>query len=307
VRAARRRRGGELALFHEYAPPPSGGGNQFLSALAGELARRGVAIERNVVSRSARTCLFNSFNFDMRRLERFARADVRMVHRVDGPIKVYRGFDDGTDDRIAAVNRLADATVFQSRYSLEKHAELGYELREPHVIPNAVDPSIFHDRGRGRFAGDRPFRVIATSWSDNPNKGGATYRWLAGALDPARFEFVFVGRSSEPVPGMLPPVPSGELADLLRSADAFVFASEHEACPNAVLEALACGLPVVYRASGGTPELVGCAGFGYDERGELPGLLDRLATELDARRAAISIPTLADVAGRYLDVLRLDA
>ena len=45
-----------------------------------------------------------------------------MVHRVDGPIGVYRGFDDGTDGRIAAMNaELADATVLQSRFSLEAH------------------------------------------------------------------------------------------------------------------------------------------------------------------------------------------
>ena len=68
-----------------------------------------------------------------------------MVHRVDGPIGVYRGFDDGTDRAIVEANReLAAATVVQSRFSLEKHAELGLELRAPVVIPNSVDPSIFH-------------------------------------------------------------------------------------------------------------------------------------------------------------------
>ena len=52
-----------------------------------------------------------------------------MVHRVDGPIGVYRGFDDGTDARIAEINReLADATVAQSRFSLDAHRELGIEL-----------------------------------------------------------------------------------------------------------------------------------------------------------------------------------
>ncbi len=36
----------------------------------------------------------------------------------------------------------------------------------------------------------------------------------------------------------------------------------------------------------------------------LPAALDRLAAELDERRAAIVVPALPDVADRYLEVLR---
>ena len=51
-----------------------------------ELERRGLAVEVNRISAGTTACLFNSFNFDFRRLRRFARDDVRFVHRVDGPI-----------------------------------------------------------------------------------------------------------------------------------------------------------------------------------------------------------------------------
>jgi glycosyltransferase involved in cell wall biosynthesis len=230
-----------------------------------------------------------------------------MVHRVDGPIGVYRGFDDGTDERIAAINRLADATVFQSAYSLAKHRELGYELRDPHVVPNAVDPAIFNADGRVAFDRDRPLRLIASSWSDNPRKGGPTYRWLEERLDPERATFTFVGRTAEPLRGAVAPRASRELAELLRSHDVFVTASEHDPCSNAVLEALACGLPVLYLQSGGHPELVGDAGLGFGAREELPELIERLAGEYEERQARISVPSLADVAGRYLDVLGIDA
>ena len=122
----------DLALFHEFAPPPTGGGHQFLRALVAELERRGLVVELNPDLAGTTVCLFNSFNFDFRRLRRFARDDVRFVHRVDGPIGTYRGFDDGTDARIAEINReLADATIVQSRYSLEAHRALGIELVEP--------------------------------------------------------------------------------------------------------------------------------------------------------------------------------
>src|SRR5438105_6425653 len=140
-----RRAANDLAVFHEFQPPPYGGGNQFLLALVRELERRELAVEVNRLSGGTPSCLYNSFNFDFRRLRRFARDEVRMVHRVDGPIGVYRGFDDGTDREIVRINReLADATIVQSRYSLDKHGELGLELRDPAVIPNSVDPAIFH-------------------------------------------------------------------------------------------------------------------------------------------------------------------
>ena len=94
-----RRARSDLTIFHEFHTPPYGGGNQFLLALLRELRGRGLAVEVNRLSGGTPACLYNSFNFDFARLHRFARDGVRMVHRVDGPIGVYRGFDDGTDRR----------------------------------------------------------------------------------------------------------------------------------------------------------------------------------------------------------------
>jgi glycosyltransferase involved in cell wall biosynthesis len=90
----------------------------------------------------------------------------------------------------------------------------------------------------------------------------------------------------------------------LRAQDIYLAASRDDPCSNALLEALACGLPAAYLRSGGHPELVGAAGVAFDDPEELPAALSRLALELDARRAQIEVPTLSDVADRYLDVLR---
>ena len=307
-RARYRRSGGaDLALFHEFAPAPTGGGHQFLRALVSELERRGVAVELNRISRATPACLFNSFNFDFRRLRRFARPGCRMVHRLDGPIGVYRGFDDGTDARIAQVNgELADATVVQSQFSLEAHRELGIELREPVVIANAVDPAIFHPPAARDPLDARKARLVAVSWSDNPNKGAEVFAWLDENLDWERYEMSFVGRSPAAflrirVRG---PVPSRELANELRRHDVYVAASRNDPCSNALLEALACGLPAVYLASGGHPELVGDGGLPFVSAEEVPEVLERLLGEVDDRRGAIRVPSLEQVADRYLEVLR---
>ena len=293
----------DVAIATELRPPPYGGSNQFLLALRGELRRRGLRVTDGRVPRRARSVLLHSYLSDLRR-----RPSGRVVHRVDGPIELYRGVDDRADRRIVDINaRLADATILQSRYSLEAHRDLGLELRDPVVIPNAVDPATFHPPTEREPLAGRRVRVVATSWSDNPRKGGETYAWLARALDRERYEFTFVGRAPVPVEAehALPPLGSEQLAEVLRRQDVYVTASLNDPCSNALLEALACGLPALYARSGGHPELVGEAGLGFDDREELPGLLDRLASELDERRAAIRVPSLAEVADRYLETLGL--
>jgi glycosyltransferase involved in cell wall biosynthesis len=297
----------DLALFHQFAPPPTGGGHQFLRALVGELERRGLTVELNRISPGTSVCLFNSFNFDFRRLRRFARSDVRFVHRVDGPIATYRGFDDGTDARIAEINgALAAATVVQSRYSLDAHRSLGIELADPRLISNTVDPAIFHPPDERAPLAGRRVRVIATSWSENPNKGSDVLSWLDDNLDHERFELTFAGQTSEAFRHVrvLGALPTDEVASELRRNDVYLAPSRNDPCSNALLEALACGLPAVFRASGGHPELVGEGGLPFDAPEEVPGLLDRLVAELDERRAAIHVAPLAEVADRYLEVLR---
>jgi glycosyltransferase involved in cell wall biosynthesis len=305
-----RRGAADLAVFFEFRPAPWGGGNQFLTALVAELRSRGLAVELNQISAGTQACLFNSFNFDFRRLRRFARPGCRMVHRVDGPIGVYRGFDDGTDRRIVEINHaLADATVLQSRFSLAAHRELGIELRDPVVIPNSVDRSLFFPPKRREQLAGRRLRLIATSWSDNPNKGAPILEWLDGHLDWSRFEMTFAGRTPARLTGIstLPPLPSPELAALLRRQDAYVAPSRNDPCSNALLEALACGLPALYLASGGHPEIVGDGGVPFSRAEELPEILEHLPERLEELRGAISVPSLADVADRYLAVLGIEA
>lgn len=301
----------DLALFHDFAPPPAGGGNQALRAFSGECRRRGISVQTNVLSPGTRACLFNSFNFDAARLRLLAaRVDgVKMVHRVGAVTSLYRGFDDGTDRHVAAVNHeLADATIAISQATVDMYRRIGIELVDPRVIHNPCDSEIFHARGRTAFSRSRKTRIVACSWSANPLKGGPTYRWLEEHLDWSRYEFTFVGNSSTEFARArhLPPLPSHELAEVLRTQDIFVTATENDAYSNALVEALSCGLPAVYLDSGGSREAVKDAGFGFTSREELPGLLDRLVDEYQERQALIFLPSLAEIVDRYLEVLGLD-
>lgn len=214
-----------------------------------------------------------------------ARPAVRVVQRVDGSSMDYGGYRSG-DARQARVNLLADVTVFQSAYSkLSTMKKFHVVAQDGPVIHNPVDAVLFTPDGpRLDFVDGRP-AVACASWSTNRGKGTRDIDQLAARH--ADVDFVLCGRFE----GLqlrdnlihLGHASRGDIARALRSCDAFLNLSENDPAPNVVIEALASGLPVLYRDSGGVPELVGDCG--------LPVTLGNFREQLDlllARREPLA-------------------
>jgi glycosyltransferase involved in cell wall biosynthesis len=173
-------------------------------------------------------------------------------------------------------------------------------------VRNAIDPDIFHSRDRIPFDLGRKIRLISSCWSDNPRKGGPVYKWIEEHLDWDRFEYTFVGRASEEFARIrqVDPVASVELAQILRQHDIYITASQNDPCSNAVIEALACGLPVLYYNHGGHPELVGHGGLPFNNTSEILTQLCNLVNNYDTFQSLIAVSSLEDVSARYLEVLQ---
>jgi len=115
-------------------------------------------------------------------------------------------------------------------------------------------------------------------------------------------------------------VPHAEIPSLDRSAHLLYSADINAACPNSVIEALACGLPVAGFATGALPELVsadaGClVPYGGDpwklEPPDIPALAaacaqvlpDQPRFRLGARRRAVEAFGLDAMVDSYLGIL----
>ena len=174
----------------------------------------------------------------------------------------------------------ADHVFFQSRFCKESADRfLGAREGPSEVLHNAVDTSVFTP---GSATSDRPLTLLL---------GGTQYQEYRLATALRAFALVRETHADARllVSGALTFAPDAEarahalveelgLAGavefvgaysqvdapaLLRRADLLLHTKVNDPCPSVVIEAMACGLPVAYAASGGVPELVGAdAGVG---------------------------------------------
>ncbi len=300
-----------VTIWNRFMPPPYGGANQFLLALEKEFQSRGVRTMRNDFKRSPTAHIFNSMSFDYSQIEILRRQfpDSVFIHRIDGPMSRYRETDPSkNDDIIFSINRFMDCTVFQSIYSMTSCLQMGYAPQNPNIIRNAVDHSIFHSKGKKPFDAQRPVRVVSSSWSDNVRKGKDAFQWLENNLDFSKVEYNFIGKCQAEFKNIksIGAVPSEGVAEELRNADVYIFASAHESAPNAVTEAMACGLPVLYLDSGGTKEIVGMGGIGWKSVEEIPELLEKIRNNYEVYKASLSVPDISEIAGSYLKLVNTD-
>jgi glycosyltransferase involved in cell wall biosynthesis len=161
-----------------------------------------------------------------------------------------------------------------SRWLMRKveQSMLGAHAVECRVIPNGVDRGVFRpsDRAAARRRLDLPQEatvllftasgIRANPWKDYGTLREAVGRVAQGAR-PSRPLFLGLGEDAPPErigPAELRFAPfDGNPANVARyyqAADLYIHAARADTFPNTVLEAVACGIPVVATAVGGIPE-----------------------------------------------------
>lgn len=157
-------------------------------------------------------------------------------------------------------------------------------VEQARVIPNGVDLDVFHPGGREKARkrhgipdGDTVVSFAAFSATSNRHKNFGMLRraveTVAAGMGGRGITFIALGADASPerVGGLTIKYVPYELsrekvASYYRASDLYIHASHADTFPNSVIEALACGVPVVATAVGGIPEQVnglrheGCPG-----------------------------------------------
>ncbi|MCG2689926.1 glycosyltransferase, partial [Candidatus Parcubacteria bacterium] len=127
-------------------------------------------------------------------------------------------------------------------------------------------------------------------------------------LDFNKYEMVFLGNLPKGLSFKnikhLKALPSNEVARYLRASDIFVFAGKDEACSNALIEALACGLPCLVFNSSSNPEVLGAGGELFESPPDLLNKLEKIVKNYNVYQNCLPVYLVQNTAKTYLQFIQ---
>jgi glycosyltransferase involved in cell wall biosynthesis len=132
------------------------------------------------------------------------------------------------------------------------------KMKPTAVIPDGVDLEIFKPKNLKRFE-NITNRAIKVGWVGNSKWEVSDLKGINTIIKPAINILKSKGYNLELITSdrQIKGIPFEEMQDFYSNIDIYVCASLHEGTPNPVLEAMACGIPVVSTNVGLVPELFG--------------------------------------------------
>jgi len=169
----------------------------------------------------------------------------------EGEISLHKSL---ANEVIKDIQQTVNGVICVSSKSKNESISAGFAMEDQClVIPNAINPTLFykkdkislrdkHDFGKNDF-------IIAFVGQFNNRKGVKRLSDALTSLNNDKIKAIFVGTGAER-PSYKNVIYEGTvdhnlLPEYLNCADVFALPTVNEGCCNAIIEALACGLPIV--------------------------------------------------------------
>lgn len=255
-----------------------GGMVSFLHKFSAAVEKRGVGVTFDLTDEPYSAILVIGGS---RQLLSLFRARQRVVQRLDGinwihrkkPVSLKHSLRSEYGNFVLSLIRrfVADRIVYQSEFSRVWWNGWYGELKTPFsVAHNGVDLDVYRPIG-ARISNSR-YRLLVVEGSMGGGYEGGLVNAVrladaASSLVSKPLELMVVGevgealkaewnaKSAVPI-SWVGKVAREAIPQLMNEAHALFSADVHPACPNSVIEALACGLPVVAYDTGSLAELV---------------------------------------------------
>ncbi len=208
-----------------------------------------------------------------------------------------------------------DRSAFRLRYLLWRYPRLqvicmasrwkktlrGYFIPEErlHLLPHGIDLELFHPAALAPTSKRIRIGFVGRAYPGR-RKGEDRLLEISRRISPERFEFVLVGDRWEAVEADLESlgftttyhraVKGTEVPGVMAALDVLLVTSRNEGGPQPVLEALACGVPVISTDVGFVPELrMSLPRFVdiFEHTDEVPGLLNEARRNRERAQAEV--------------------
>ena len=210
-------------------------------------------------------------------------------------------------DMIDDLKNEVDCLIFPSNWAFRK---ITPDENSSQVIFNAPD-KIFYENRSTELTRTTPLNIVTHHWSSNPKKGFELYKEFDNYCSKSgEFTFTFIGNLPEgmSISNHIQPLNMEELSKQLPRYDVYITASEEEAGANHVLEAMACGLPIVYLDKGGSiPDYCNKYGTQYKNIKELITILKDIEKSFPDYKSKVLNYTgsIEEVIEKYSGIIRM--
>jgi len=284
----------KVSIGSKIVEGPWGGGNLFAINLSNYLLERGHSVLYDLTepdidlilltdprSRSESSSTFN--HIEIEKYKQFVNPNVSVVQRINECDE--RKNTSNINNFYLKASLVVDHVVFVSSWLRNIYTEIGMDKEKTSVILAGANKEIFNLSEVNTWNKEDKIKLVTHHWSNHYNKGFDIYELINNMLLETKWknklEFTYIGNLNENYnlenTKLIKPLHGIKLAEELKKNHIYITGSINEPSGNHHIEAAQCGLPILYRDSGGIPEY--CDGYGLSFDDNFETILEKMIIE----------------------------